>query len=478
MTTIAYKTRFAPSPTGYVHLGNVRTALFSALLARHHNGVFLLRIEDTDLERSTPEYTRALQEDLRWLGLDWQEGPEVGGAHAPYAQSERGAIYQGYFEALERAGLAYPCFCSERELELARKVQRAAGQPPRYPGTCARLTPEQVQAKRDQGLRSTLRFRVPRGRRVEFDDLVRGRQSFATDDIGDFIIRRGDGTPAFFFCNAVDDALMGVTHVLRGEDHLTNTPRQMLLLEALGLRVPAYGHIAMIVGPDGSPLSKRHGSRSVRELRAAGYLPGAVINYLARLGHYYERDIYMDLDTLAAHFDIARLGRAPARYDESQLLRWQREAVAHAHADGLWRWMGAEVHALVGQDAVGEFVELVRENITFPADALHWARVMFTDQLELTPEAEAIVLRAGQAFFRHALDTWDVHAGDFKDWTTALKDVAGVKGKALFEPLRVALTGQVQGPELRRVVELMPAARVQKRLETCLTLCAGHASLT
>src|SRR5690606_7769370 len=195
-----------------------------------------------------------------------------------------------------------------------------------------------------------------------------------------------------------------------------------------------------------------------RELRAAGYLPGAVINYLARLGHYYERDIYMDLDTLAAHFDIARLGRAPARYDESQLLRWQREAVAHAHADGLWRWMGAEVHALVGQDAVGEFVELVRENITFPADALHWPRVMVPDQLELTPEAEAIVLRAGQAFFRHALDTWDVHAGDFKDWTTALKDVAGVKGKALFEPLRVALTGQVQGPELRRVVELMPAA--------------------
>lgn len=477
MTTIAYKTRFAPSPTGQLHLGNVRTALFSALLAKRNGGVFLLRIEDTDQGRSMPEYTRALQEDLQWLGLEWQEGPQVGGPYGPYLQSERGAVYQGYFEALERAGLAYPCFCSGRELELLRKTQRAAGQPPRYPGTCANLRPEEVEERLRRGLRPTLRFRVPRDRAVEFDDLVRGRQVFTTNDIGDFIIRRADDTPAFFFSNAVDDALMGVTHVLRGEDHLTNTPRQILLLEALGLRIPVYGHIAMIVGADGSPLSKRRGSRSVRELREAGYLPGGVINYLARLGHYYEQDVYMNLDALAAGFDVAHLGRAPARYDEGQLLRWQREAVARAGADELWSWMGDEVHALVPRDAAPEFVELVRENIAFPADALRWARIIYADQLELSPEAREVVCQAGRAFFEHAMNAWQDHAGNFKAWTAAVKDSAGVKGKALFEPLRVALTGQAHGPELRRVVEMMPAGRVRTRLETCLAPCAGNVPL-
>lgn len=476
MTTIAYKTRFAPSPTGRLHLGNVRTALFSALLARKNDGVFLLRIEDTDRERSTPEFTHALQEDLRWLGLDWQEGPQADGPHGPYLQSERGAIYQQYFEALERAGLAYPCFCSERELELARKVQRAAGQPPRYAGTCANLGPAEIEERLRRGLQPTLRFRVPRGRSIEFEDIVRGRQTFATGDIGDFIIRRADGTPAFFFSNAVDDALMGVTHVLRGEDHLTNTPRQILLLEALGLRVPEYGHIAMIVGADGSPLSKRHGSRSVHELREAGYLPGGVINYLARLGHYYEQDVYMELDALAAAFDTARLGRAPARYDESQLLRWQREAITHTDADSLWTWMRTDAEAIVPVARQREFVELVRDNVTLPADALHWARIIFSDPLELRPDALATVSQAGSAFFVHALNIWRAHEGDFKAWTTALKDAAGAKGKALFEPLRVAVTGEAHGPELRRLVELMPAARVRARLESCIALAGAQDS--
>ncbi len=237
--------RFAPSPTGSLHLGNARTALFNLVLARKLAGRFMLRIEDTDLERSAERFLGGLIEDLHWLGIRWDEGPDVGGAHAPYRQSERGATYRDFFARLERTGLTYPCFCSPLELDVSRRAQLAAGRPPRYAGTCQRLTPQERAAKAASGIRPTLRFAVPVGRRVEFDDFVHGPQHFATDDIGDFIVRRADGNAAFFFCNAVDDALMAVTHVLRGEDHLTNTPRQILLLEALSLRVPRYGHVAL-----------------------------------------------------------------------------------------------------------------------------------------------------------------------------------------------------------------------------------------
>ncbi|MGB2971901.1 MAG: glutamate--tRNA ligase, partial [Candidatus Competibacter sp.] len=330
MTITHVKTRFAPSPTGFLHLGNVRTALFNALLARRDGGQFLLRIEDTDRERSRAEFVDALLEDLRWLGLDWREGPEVGGPQAPYAQSERTAIYARYYRRLEGSEQSYPCFCTPAELALSRKAQLAAGRPPRYTGTCARLGADERQARLERGLQPTLRFRVPAGRAVEFTDLVRGPQRFASDDIGDFVIRRADGTPQFFFANAVDDALMGITQVLRGEDHLANTPRQLLLLEALALSAPRYGHLALIVGADGGPLSKRAGDLSIRELRASGYLPEAVLNYLARLGHAYARDVWMAPEVLAAEFSTAHLGRAPARYDEAQLLHWQSEAVQHA----------------------------------------------------------------------------------------------------------------------------------------------------
>src|SRR5208283_4292332 len=237
-------TRFAPSPTGSLHLGNARTAFFSHLWARKCGGRFILRIEDTDVERSLPRFRDELMADMRWLGLDWDEGPEVGGPSAPYAQSERSALYRELFDRLEAGGRAYACFCTADELELSRKLERTA-----------------------RGLRPTLRFAVPSGTVIEFTDLVHGAQRFSSSDIGDFIIRREDGTSAFFFCNAVDDAVMGVTHVLRGDDHLTNTPRQLMLLDALGLRRPGYGHVGLLMGADGAPLSKRHGSTSVQEFR-------------------------------------------------------------------------------------------------------------------------------------------------------------------------------------------------------------------
>ena len=267
-------TRFAPSPTGELHLGNARTALFSWLFARHHGGRFVLRIEDTDTERSKEAYTAALMEDLQLDGAAsgiWVPGRAEPGEE--YHQSRRGAIYARHSATLDARGLTYPCYCTPLELDLSRKAQLAAGRPPRYAGTCRELSPEARVRKSAQGISPTTRFRVPTGRRVEFDDMVHGAQSFATDDIGDFILRRADGSAAFFFSNAIDDAEMGITHVLRGEDHLTNTPRQLLVLEALGLRAPTYGHLSLLVGADGSPLSKRHGATSVREFRERGYLP-------------------------------------------------------------------------------------------------------------------------------------------------------------------------------------------------------------
>ncbi len=465
MTARTLKTRFAPSPTGYLHLGNVRTALFNALLARRQGGIFLLRLEDTDRERSLPEYSRALLEDLRWLGLEWQEGPEVDGPDGPYAQSERQALYQRYYTLLEQEERVYPCFCSPAELALARKAQLNAGQPPRYLGTCARLSAAERQARQARGLPPTLRFRIPPGRVVEFHDLVRGPQRFSTDDIGDFIIRRADGGTQFFFTNAVDDALMAITHVLRGEDHLTNTPRQLLLLEALDLPVPEYGHLAMIVGADGSPLSKRHGSRSLRELREAGFLPGAVNNYLARLGHTYDADGWMEPAELAAGFAIERLGRAPARYDEAQLLHWQAEAAAHQTDEQSWTWMGAAVWACVPADRRDEFIATVRPNVRFPADALDWAERLFGPEPALDEEARAAITAAGNGFFQQALAAYAAHGAAYQPLVEHLKTATGKKGKALFLPLRAALTGVTHGPELARLLALIPAELAHRRLQ-------------
>ncbi|MFA5531737.1 MAG: glutamate--tRNA ligase [Thiohalomonadaceae bacterium] len=463
------KTRFAPSPTGFLHLGNARTALFSALFARNRQGRFVLRIEDTDRERSRGEFTAALQEDLWWLGLPWDEGPAAGGEQGPYFQSERDGIYAHHYHQLEQAGLAYPCFCTPEELELSRAAQRAAGKAPRYSGKCARLSPAEVGERLARGLKPTLRFRVADEAVVAFTDLVQGEKLFRGSDMGDFIIRRADGSPAFFFCNAVDDALMGITHVLRGEDHLTNTPRQILMLQALGLPVPSYGHLSLIVGHDGAPLSKRNGSRSVRDLRAEGYLPAAVANYLARLGHSYESDALLSIDGLAAAFEVARLGRAPARYDAHQLLHWQHLAIAASSSAELWAWMGPAVHARVPQEHAEAFTEAVRPNVSFPSQALHWAEAVFAEPLILNDGAREAVATAGTSFFQAAVVALDVHGIDFKAFTEAVKTATGAKGKALFMPLRAALTGDMGGPEMARLLPLIGPERARRRLEACAT---------
>ncbi len=305
-----------------------------------------------------------------------------------------------YFEALEGQGIAYPCFCTPLELEVSRRAQLGAGRPPRYAGTCRDLSPEQRRAKQAQGLTASLRFRVPCGRRIEFVDLVHGPQSFLSDDIGDFIVRRGDGTAAFFFSNAVDDACMGVTHVLRGEDHLANTPRQLLILEALGLRAPSYGHVSLILGPDGAPLSKRHGATSVREYRDSGYRAEALVNHLFRLGHSSGEHGLLDLEAMARAFDPAHLGRAAAHFDQQQLLVWQKEAAHHLAADEARAWLAGALPAGLDESAARAFIAAILPNVVLPEDAQPWARIVFGPPPALEPEGEQIVRKAGERLLR------------------------------------------------------------------------------
>jgi glutamyl-tRNA synthetase len=468
MNSSPFKSRFAPSPTGLLHLGNVRTALFNALAARRARGVLLLRIEDTDAMRGHEKYTQALMDDLRWLGLDWQEGPAPGVAPGDYHQSARGPVYARYFAELESSGRAYPCFCSEHELEISRKTAIAAGRPPRYSGRCRKLSAAEVAARRAEGKPATLRFRVDESATVEFEDRVRGAQRFAGSDIGDFVIRRSDGTPAFFFSNAVDDALMGVTLVLRGEDHLTNTPRQILLMQALGLKVPEYAHIALVVGQDGAPLSKRTGSKSVQELREQGFLALAVNNYLARLGHTFESNAFMDVAALAVDFDIARLHKAPAHFDPQHLLHWQREAVQAATSDTLWGWMAAAIGDVVPEADRNRFVEAVRGNILFPADARHWAEVIYSAGREPAAGARASAQAAGEEFFDFVRRALEKYGADFKAVSQMVKQDTGLSGKALFQPLRAALTGELDGPEMAKLLPLIGMERAHRRIENIL----------
>jgi glutamyl-tRNA synthetase len=461
--------RFAPSPTGYLHLGNARTAFLSYLAARRAQGRFILRIEDTDEARSTEEYVQSQIEDLRWLGLDWDEGPDVGGPQPSYRQRDRRGIYEEWLAKLDALGLTYPCFCTPAELNIARKSQLARGQPPRYPGTCRNLTEAQRAERLASGQPCALRFKVPSGRVVQFVDIVHGEQRFNTDDIGDFIIRRTDGSTAFFFSNAIDDALMGVTLVLRGDDHLTNTPRQLLVLEALNLPQPRYAHVALLLGMDGAPLSKRHGALSLRDLRGRGFLPEAIRNHLIRLGHTCVTDGWLDDARLVQEFDLNRLGRAAAKFDEAQLLHWQKEAVARLPLERIEAWLADQLPA--GMDAATRraFVQAVRHNVTFPADVRQWLNVVYGESLQYEEPALEAIRTAGEPFFAAAIEVFAA-GGEFKQLTKNLSERMARKGPALFMPLRAALTGVTHGPELGPIVALLGSRIVVRRLEQARSL--------
>jgi nondiscriminating glutamyl-tRNA synthetase len=313
------RVRFAPSPTGFLHVGGARTALFNWLFARHAGGKFILRIEDTDRERSKPEYEEAILRDMRWLGLDWDEGPAIGGEKGPYFQTQRGDLYRKQLEDLLEARNAYHCFCSPEELAADREAQLAAGKIYRYSGKCARLTADEAKEKTRNGALSAVRLRVKEGV-TTFTDIVRGQVTVNHDEIDDLVLVRRDGEPTYNFVAVVDDALMEISHVIRGDDHLPNTPKQILVYNALGFKIPQFAHIPLILGPDRAPLSKRHGASSVNEFKRQGYLPETMINYLALLGWSFDgKTEIFSKEEVIRRFSLERVVKSAAAFDYEKL---------------------------------------------------------------------------------------------------------------------------------------------------------------
>ena len=473
---MSIKTRFAPSPTGYIHLGNARTAIINALAChsaslqngKKTDGTFMLRIEDTDKERSKEMFVDGVCEDFHALGLEWDEGERVGGDFAPYRQSQRLTVYEAYFAELLRLGYAYHCFCTPDDLVKMRREQKLAGMPPRYDGRCRQLDAsviaKNLQHKVPSVLRFNTKFNHSNDAEIVFNDVVKGKQRFPRHEIGDFIIRKEDGMPTFFFSNAVDDSLMGVTHVLRGDDHLTNTPRQIMLLEALGLRLPEYGHLATVMGEDGTPLSKRNGSRSIRELIAEGWLPLAIINYLARLGHYYASDELLSIAELGEKFDFSHLGKSATKFDWALLSHWQRQALMSMNEQQLWQWLGKSVAHKVAEESQLLFARTIAANILLPNEAIEYAEMLYQEKLSFTHEQESIMQQVADGFFAEALKVYD-QGGDFSTIAKTLQATFGCKGKKLFQPLRIALTGANHGPEMGALLSLIPSKLVVKRLQ-------------
>jgi nondiscriminating glutamyl-tRNA synthetase len=452
-------TRFAPSPTGRLHAGNLRTALFNWCLARGAGGRFLLRSEDTDTRRGGEAELARQLEDLAWFGLDWEGGPDRSAPEGPFRQSERGGLYRGHLERLVASGRAYECFRTDDELRQRRAELRRRGRPPRYDREWARLPADEVERRRARGQQPALRLLVPDEGEIAWDDLVRGRFALPASEVADFVLTRSDGSPGFLFANAIDDASMGVTHVLRGEDHLVNTARQIAVLEALGLVVPHYGHMALLFGPDGLKLSKRSGAAGVGAFRDAGVLPLALANTLARLGHPWDAHRLLSMEELAGGFDPARLSTAVQRFDPAQVAHWQRAALDALSPAELADWADAALAGVPAEHRAG-FLAAVRPNVTSPAEVAEWASCLYGNaELEPVPDTGA-----GPALFAAALAAWEAGAADHRVLASHVKAAVGATGRAFFRPLRLALTGRTEGPDLGALLAAMPRETVRARL--------------
>jgi glutamyl-tRNA synthetase len=482
------RVRFPPSPTGNLHVGNVRSALFNWAFARHFGGKLVLRIEDTDLARNTAEGLASVLDSLRWLGIDWDEGPEVGGPHAPYLQSERFDLYAGIAEKLREAGKAYDCYCTQEEVEERR--QHAENRTSGYDGHCRDLTPEQVDSFVAEGRRPVLRMRMP-DEPIVFDDLVRGEITFLPENVPDYVLVRGNGQPLYTLVNPVDDALMEITHVLRGEDLLPSTPRQVVLYQALqdlgiGTGVPRFGHLPIVMGEGNKRLSKRDRGAGLAEYIERGFLPEGVLNYLALLGWGIaeDRDVF-SMQEMAEAFDIRRVNPNPARFDLKKC-----EAINAAHlrlldvadltermvpylqAAGL---LGGQVsddqRALLTQAA-----PLVHERMTTLGECVDMLGFLFVDDasFERDPaDAEKLLGEDGRGVVKAAsdaladLDSWDT-AGIEEALRGALVDGLGLKPRHAFGPVRVAITGKRVSPPLFESMELLGRERSLARLRTAL----------
>lgn len=481
------KVRFAPSPTGPFHIGGARSALFNWLLARHTQGKFLVRIEDTDLGRSSRESEENIKESLRWLGLDWDEGIDVGGPNGPYRQTERLAIYQREVQRLIQEGKAYYCYCSQEELEADRQSQLKEGRTPVYNGHCRHLTEEERARYEQEGRKPVVRLRVPEGETIAFTDMVRGRVEFQTSGVGDFIIMKSDGIPVYNFAVVVDDALMGITHVIRAEEHLSNTPRQIAIYHALGYEVPEFGHISLILGADHKKMSKRHGATSVTAYKDMGYLPEAMVNYLALLGWAPkgERELFTR-EELIREFSMSRVSSNDAVFDIEKLnwinFQYMKNLSADALLDFLLPFIETAGYISMPlsnekREWLKQVVCYVRERISYGAQAPEQVKIFFEDVPPFTDEeiiaimkqdTSAVVLKEFSSELEELPDfTEESISGCFK----ALMKRTGIKGKAAFEPVRIALTGATKGPGVYEMMVLFGKEKTLRLLKTALAFC-------
>jgi nondiscriminating glutamyl-tRNA synthetase len=468
------RVRFAPSPTGQLHVGNARTALYNWLFARKAGGAMILRIEDTDLERSESRYEDQLLEDLKWFGIDWDEGPDVGGPHAPYRQSDRLAIYREHAERLVKEGKAYLCFCTQEELERDREAAMAEQRSPLYSGKCRGVDPAESERRRAGGEAAAIRLAIPE-HPIRFHDIVRGIVEFSNEAVSDPIILRSSGIPVYNYVVVVDDALMEITHVIRGDDHLSNTPKQVALYEALGWPVPEFAHLSTIVGSDGARLSKRHGATSIANFREMGVLPEALTNYLALLGWAPaggNREVFT-LTELTKEFTLERVTPSAAMFDMEKLYWLNRHYIKQSPPERIERlaepyfikagllperpdkrtraWFSKVVALLA--PSVNKLDELVeRAGLIFRVDAA--AALSSPDNAEVlgNPKAEEVLATFAEQV---ESDPAPMTPERFKAIMNEVKAKTGTKGKDLFHPVRIVFTGSHSGPEFDKLIPIL-----------------------
>ncbi len=480
--TTEVRVRYAPSPTGHLHIGNARTALFNYLFARNLGGKFIIRIEDTDVKRNVAGGEESQLKYLKWLGMDWDESIDIGGGYGPYRQTERLELYSTYWQELLDRGLAYRCYCTEEELEREREEQTARGETPRYSGLHRNLTEEQRQAYEAEGRIPSIRFRVPEGRTYTFDDIVKGSISFDTTEMGDFVIVKKDGIPTYNFAVALDDHLMKISHVLRGEDHISNTPRQLMIYEAFDWEPPQFGHMTLIVNEQRKKLSKRDESiiQFISQYDDLGYLPEAMFNFIALLGWSPEgeQEVF-NREELVQAFNAARLSKSPAVFDTQKLSWMNNEYLKKAElprlVDLCIPYLQKEGRISPELDAEGrawvtDLVALHQDKLRYAAEIVPMTELFFRDTVADEEEA-ATVLAEEQVptVLRAFLDL--LQAGDIPFTTDGIKEMiksvqksTGFKGKQLFMPIRAALTGQTHGPDLNQSIALLGKDKVAERL--------------
>ena len=476
------RVRFAPSPTGYLHVGGARTALYNWLYARHTGGTFVFRVEDTDQERSTEQSLQMQIADLKWLGLNWDEGPEVGGPYGPYKQSQRRPIYAEHADRLLENGQAYYCFCKDEELEQKKQAAIKAGRPPHYDGKCRSVTLDEARQRRAQGEKGAVRFRIKEPKDYVLKDLIRGDVVFPAGMVGDFILLRSDGFPVYNFCCVIDDALMKITHVLRAEEHLSNTVRQMMLYEAFGYELPLFGHLSIILGSDRQKMSKRHGATSCNEFMKQGYLPEALSNFLSLLGWSSPSgQEIMSISEMVKQFGLDRFTPSPAVFDEVKL-KWMNSV----HLRSLdHRELWARLKPFFEEAGLGFNSDLawqdralatLKTSMELLKDAVPLFELLSDERFQLTQEGLETLKWEGT---EKVLQAWrtglEEHKAEFLTEAEFLslqdrvKELTGAKGKHLFMPIRVGVIGRPQGTELKHLVPLLPKSsllmRVQRALE-------------